>query len=376
MKIYIKKVKGSNGEVKEWIWIRFSHQGKNYRKTLGLLNTKANMRLAKNEIMPTMQLKLYSGELFEKTVPTIDEYSKKSFEIHSVSRKKTTQDDYRISYEKHIKPYLGKRKINSLKPSDISLWQNKVLQSVSASRMKVVRAVLSTILNDALRDEIIDRNPLALVRTPKITKPTISPFSLNEIFSILNNAEEQFKNFFALAFFTGMRSGEMIGLKWENVDFFRKEIYVKQALKMGQVTTPKTVSSVRYVDIVETLLPYLQMQFRLTGHHNSYVFLNDDNEHFYDIKRIRNTHWKRVLKKCNFDYRPIYHTRHTFATLMLENGEDILWVSNMLGHTDSTMTLSRYAKYIKRDEKKRASFLENRSVLNDTETTPSIQKIG
>lgn len=376
MKIYIKKVKDSNDEIKEWIWIRFTHQGKNYRKTLGLLNTKANMRLAKNEIMPTMQLKLYSGELFEKIVPTIDEYSKKSFEIHSVSRKKTTQDDYRISYDKHIKPYLGERKINSLKPSDISLWQNKVLNSVSASRMKVVRAVLSTILNDALRDEIIERNPLTLVRTPKITKPTISPFSLNEIFSILNNAEEQFKNFFALAFFTGMRSGEMIGLKWENVDFFRKEIYVKQALKMGQVTTPKTVSSVRYVDIVDTLLPYLQMQFRLTGHHNSYVFLNDENEHFYDIKRIRNTHWKRVLKSCNFEYRPIYHTRHTFATLMLENGEDILWVSNMLGHTDSTMTLSRYAKYIKRDEKKRATFLENRSVLNDTETTPSVQRIG
>ncbi|MDD5158182.1 tyrosine-type recombinase/integrase [Sulfurimonas sp.] len=376
MKIYIKKVKDSNDEIKEWIWIRFTHQGKNYRKTLGLLNTKANMKLAKNEIMPTMQLKLYSGELFEKIVPTIDEYSKKSFEIHSVSRKKTTQDDYRISYDKHIKPYLGERKIDSLKPSDISLWQNKVLNSVSASRMKVVRAVLSTILNDALRDEIIERNPLVLVRTPKITKPTISPFSLSEIFSILNNAEEQFKNFFALAFFTGMRSGEMIGLKWENVDFFRKEIYVKQALKMGQVTTPKTVNSVRYVDIVDTLLPYLQMQFRLTGHHKSYVFLNDDNEHFYDIKRIRTTHWKRVLKKCNFEYRPIYHTRHTFATLMLENGEDILWVSNMLGHTDSTMTLSRYAKYIKRDEKKRATFLENRSVLNSTETTPSIQNIG
>ena len=52
---------------------------------------------------------------------------------------------------------------------------------------------------------------------------------------------------------------------------------------------------------------------------------------------------------------------------MLENGEDILWVSNMLGHTDSTMTLSRYARYVKRDDKKRATFLENKSVLNDTE---------
>ena len=61
---------------------------------------------------------------------------------------------------------------------------------------------------------------------------------------------------------------------------------------------------------------------------------------------------------------------------MLENGEDILWVSNMLGHTDSTMTLSRYARYIKRDDKKRATFLQNKSVLNDTEKTPNNKKVG
>jgi integrase len=62
--------------------------------------------------------------------------------------------------------------------------------------------------------------------------------------------------------------------------------------------------------------------------------------------------------------------------VILKNGEDILWISNMLGHTDSTMTLSRYAKYIKRDEKKRASFLEKRVALNSTETTPNNKKIG
>ncbi|MDO9266272.1 MAG: hypothetical protein Q7U00_04220 [Sulfurimonas sp.] len=83
-----------------------------------------------------------------------------------------------------------------------------------------------------------------------------------------------------------------------------------------------------------------------------------------------------MLKECDFKYRPIYHTRHTFATVMLENGEDILWISNMLGLTDSTMTLSRYAKYIKRDERKRASFLGKRVALNSTETTPSNQKVG
>ena len=144
----------------------------------------------------------------------------------------------------------------------------------------------------------------------------------------------------------------------------------------GVISTPKTQSSVRDIDIIDTLLPYLESQYKITANKNSYVFLNDNDEHFYDIKRIRNTHWTRLLKECEFKYRPIYHTRHTFATIMLENGEDILWVSNMLGHTDSTMTLSRYARYVKRDDKKRATFLENKSVPKSTETTPNNKKVG
>ena len=103
-------------------------------------------------------------------------------------------------------------------------------------------------------------------------------------------------------------------------------------------------------------MPYVKDQATLTGN-CEYVFVNKKREHIYDIKRVRNTHWKRVLKECNLEYRPIYHTRHTFATIMLEGGEDILWVSNILGHTDASMTLSKYARYIKRANKSRGAFL-------------------
>ena len=116
MKIYIKKVPNLDGTIKESLWIRFNHQGKLYRKPLGLDNTKANMRLAQNEIMPTLQVKLLNGDFFNKQVPTIDEYSKVSFDMHSTVRKSSTQNDYKISYEKHIKPFFGNKKLDSLKP--------------------------------------------------------------------------------------------------------------------------------------------------------------------------------------------------------------------------------------------------------------------
>jgi integrase len=126
---------------------------------------------------------------------------------------------------------------------------------------------------------------------------------------------------------------------------------------MGVVSTPKTQSSIRTIDILDPLLPYLKAQYERTGRAGSFVFLNKNGDHYYDIKRIRDTRWKKLLEKLGIEYRTIYQMRHTFATVMIENGEDILWVSHMLGHTDTSMTLQMYAKYRKQKDKKRAVFL-------------------
>ena len=359
MRIYVKKVKNTKGEVKESLWVDFyDNDGKRQRKSLKLPNTKANMKLAKNKIVPALLHRLQNNECIEKSVPTLDEYKIKSFEMNKAHRRATTQNDYEISYKKHIAPYLGKKKLDKIKASDLELWQNKVIESVSPRRLKNIRAVLSGILNDAYRDELINKNPLTLVRTIKADKVEIKPFGIEEISLILENADGWIKNFLALAFFTGMRSGEMIGLKWSDIDFFKLEIDIKRSRKMGVDGKLKTESSYRVIEILDSLLPYLKNQYQLTSSKNSYVFLNKDDEPLYDIKRVRNTHWKRVLEKSNLEYRTIYQTRHTFATIMLENGEDILWISHMLGHTDSSMTLSRYARYIKRENKKRGQFLK------------------
>lgn len=98
-----------------------------------------------------------------------------------------------------------------------------------------------------MRDEIIDKNPISRVKTPKLDKIDVKSFSLQEM-----------KAFTALGFFTAMRSEEIIGLKWEDVDFKRKEIHIKRAIKMGTVSIPKTKNSIRVIDILDNMLPYLQ----------------------------------------------------------------------------------------------------------------------
>ena len=345
------------------LWIRFTLNGEVIKRSLNIEDTKANRKLATTQIIPQMILKASTGEFFEKDtvkIPLIGEYIIKSLEMHKSSRKASTQKDCIGMYNNHIKQYFTQKRLNQLKPSDIKVWQNTLLEKgLSASYVKHIRCVLTLMYRDAQEDEIVDKNPFDLVRVPKILPTQINPFSLEDISNILSNATGWVKNFIALAFFTGARSGEMIGLKWEDINFKKKEIYINRTIKMGEISTPKTTSSIRSIDMLDSLIPFLKEQYSLTGKHGSYVFLNTDNEHLYDIKRVRDTHWKKVLKLSGLDYRPIYHTRHTFATIMIENNEDILWVSNMLGHVNSTMTLSKYARYIKRANKERATFLKN-----------------
>ena len=342
------------------LWVTFYHQSKRYKKSLGLDDTKANRKFATNNILPEIQHKLNSGEFFNNSkqkVPTVGEFAITSFSLHSKSRKASTQYDYEIALRLHILPLLGDKPIDSIKPSDIALWQNKLLKKLKPRRVRNVRATLNTIFVDAMNDDIIDKNPISRVKTPKIEKVESQAFSMEEMKHIISTAKGELQNFCALGFFTGLRSGELIGLKWSDIDFKKKELSVKRAIRMGEISTPKTQNSIRTIDIIDNLLPYLQSQFKLTGDKNSFVFLNSDNNHYYDIKRIRNLKWKNLLQECDIEYRTIYQMRHTFATIMIENKEDILWVSHMLGHADTSMTLNMYAKYRKREDIQRATFL-------------------
>ena len=316
--------------------------------------------MAEQRIIPELMLKLYSGEFFNKEeveIPTVGEYAQKSFDLHRFDRRASTQSDYEISYRLHIAPYFSKVRIDSIKPSDIARWQNELLEKLMPRRVRNIRAVFNTIFEDAINDDLIEKNPISRVKVPRLNIVENKAFSLEEMKKIVENADGWLQSFCAVGFFTGMRSGEIIGLRWEDVSFEHKENSIKRSIKRGVISEPKTRSSVRTIDIIDPLMPYLLAQYDRTGKKGEYVFLNKRGEHFYDIKRVRDTHWKKLLENLGIEYRPTYQMRHTFATMMIENGEDVLWVSNMLGHADPSMTLTKYAKYRKRKEKERATFL-------------------
>lgn len=342
------------------LWVRFSLNGENIRKALNLEDSKANRKLATTQIIPQILLKVHSGKFFEKTtVPTVKEMIEKSIEMNSNNRKYLTSKGYRLVFDKHIIPYFGNKKIDSIKASDLLHWQNRLLDTFSSKYVSCIRIIFNGVLEDAFRDEIIDKNPLSLVKSPKQQSlKDIYPLSKDEIFQILEVIPDKIKAFFAIGFFTGMRTGEIVALKWENINFQDKVISVKATRNKGIETTPKTKSSIRDIDMIDVLIPYLENHLKYKTN-LSYVFLTNRNEPYSSANKISIVYWQKVLKKLDIKHRTLYQMRHTFASMMISSGEDILWVASMLGHKSANITLQVYAKYLKNDKKSRGSFLLN-----------------
>ena len=250
------------------LWITFYHQSKRHRKSLKLDDTKANRKIAENKLIPQIVHELNTGEFFKndnvKKVPTVDEFAKVSFEMNKPHRRELTQKNHFHTYNRHIKPHFGNKKIDEIKPSQIATWQNKLLETISTKSLSFVRAVFNVIFNDAIRDEIIVKNPLKLIKKPKIIPiRDINPFTLEEINKILYYMDDKVKIFFAIGFFTGMRTGEIIALKWSDIDLENNTISISRAKRQNIESKPKTEASIRTIDIIDALVPYMKKSSKI-----------------------------------------------------------------------------------------------------------------
>ncbi len=337
----------------------FTLNGKRIRKSLNLDDTPKNKNLVENKIFPKLKQDVYSGEFFKNQVPILDDYSKVSFENHRLERKPMTTYNYINIYNRHISPYFGTTRLDEIKVSDINKWKNTLYteKGLSSGRVNYIKKILGTIINDSVEDELTPSNPIVRSKSlPSHQIKDIEPFNLSEINKILHNCDGQDKNIICTLFFTGMRTGECIGLKWSDIDFKQRTISISRTIGKGTVGTPKTRSSMRTIDILDTLLPHLKNQYMITGHLDSYVFLNKIGTHYYDSSKLRDRMWKKTLERSNVPYRTIYQTRHTFCSLNIQNGEDLLWISRTLGHNTPKTTLEKYSKYIPRDTKRGSVF--------------------
>lgn len=273
------------------------------------------------------------------------------------SLKTSTFIIYRRIVNHQIIDAFGDLVLTQINWKDVRDWLAK--KDVSSKTKGNILSVLRTALDDAAEEELIDANPLVgkKMRRKGDTKPRkdeIDPFSAEERAAILGKATEQEKNFLQFALWTGLRISELCALDWGDVDWVNERIFVQRALTQHskEPESPKTAAGERYVKLLPAALEALKAQKSFTFLAGEEIFHNPRTGKRWTgdlVIRERMWKWKRILLRAGVRYRYPYQMRHTYASMMLQAGESVMWVAQQMGHTDWTFTARTYSRWVSID---------------------------
>ena len=162
-----------------------------------------------------------------------------------------------------------------------------------------------------------------------------------------------YKDFFKLSILTGLRTGEALGLRFDDFDLGKRVIHVQRSLTGGTIGTTKTLAGERDVPILRPVMELYLARDRVNRRSSPWFFFSV-NRGILGLKKIRQI-WTDFLDKVGIEPRVLYATRHTFASLAIAAGEDPLWVAKILGHERPDQLFLKYASYLegmKEDGKK------------------------
>ena len=281
----------------------------------------------------------------------IDEIALTALDEDRHNRAEDTHNDYIQIYTKYIKPYFGNKYLADIKVSDLKAWKNNLIEShqLSQSRFNKYYRTFNFIWHYALVNEMIDKNPLALVdkKSKQFSKSKSDSsqkyYSKEEVQRILEHATGWFKAFLTLSFNTGLRTGEALALQWGDIDFEKNTITIQRSQRHGKLKSTKT-------NIVNTIHMPLPVKEALALHKQTtksdlWVFPNEQTlQPYFESRPIVKTYLKPLLERLNIPYKTLYATRHSFASSVVENNMPITLAQKYLGHTKLSTTMDYYVK--------------------------------
>ena len=217
---------------------------------------------------------------------------------------------------------------------------------LSSATVRSLHLMLHNVLNRAVKERLILRNPTEDCIAPKVQKFEMQILQPEHIKTYLDAAEKRgLLPMFYLELVSGLRKGELTALLWSDLDITNRTISVsKQYVKNpnGELTLsrPKTETSVRKVSVPQEAVDLLVAEHKRHPN-NPYMFPSPITREMYHTDPIVNLH-KKILKDAGLPHIRFHDLRHTFATLALQNGVDVKTVSSMLGHYDAGFTLRTY----------------------------------
>ncbi|MGN8433959.1 tyrosine-type recombinase/integrase [Helicobacter pylori] len=247
-------------------------------------------------------------------------------------------------------------KLKKITKERIAKYHEETLKHYKKNTIHNLNANLKSFLEFCEAEGFMEKSPYFSV-TLKNAKEAkaIEPFSLEEVKALIENAPSlRLKAFLMVAFLTGMRTGEQLALMWEDIDFNAKTITINKSLnELGTITTPKNKPSVREIDLLEPVEKILKELKESEPENKKFVFISMPKRSTMFQRAFRS-----LLRALNLKDRKLYTTRHTFASLMLSQGEEAMWVSKTLGHKDLNTTYKTYSHYIPKQDRERAKFLK------------------
>jgi integrase len=275
---------------------------------------------------------------------------------------------YKKSCNAHLLPQFGDIRARDLTPQHIRTWIRERTGTLKSIRNDLTP--LRAVLDRALNDDVIERNPLDKIKVSKLvgraqatTDYVVDPFSKKEIENFLQCAmdyDPRIRNIFKFAFFSGLRTSELFGLQWGDVDWEQSEIHVQRAVVERHLKETKTQSSNRKVILLPAAHDALkhQKQFSFVG--NDYIFVRPNNRgRFIDYEHLERP-WKYILKKAGIRYRNPYQTRHTYASQLLSGGENPLFVAQQMGHKTTEMIMRHYGRWVEQgDQQQKHVFISS-----------------
>jgi integrase len=196
----------------------------------------------------------------------------------------------------------------------------------------------------------------------------IRPLTADEARLVIRYAPWPYKAFYQLSIMTGLRTGEALGLKFDDFDLKNRVIHVRRSLTRGELGLPKTEASIRDVAMLRPTWELLEARRRVNDRGSPWFFFSEHHG-IMTLKRLRRV-WRGFLEAFDIEPRRIYATRHTFASLALAAGENPLWVAKMLGHQGAEQLYERdqaralrqlflsYADHIPGEDKDGEKFLK------------------
>ena len=266
--------------------------------------------------------------------------------------------DYKLMLKRMLLSHsLARRPLGEIDDGDVARLVKQLCarparggKSLGTRSVNMLIARLRTIFATAYDRGIISGNPMLRVKNLREAKPEVDPFDMAEALRLLEAAKDWERPFLSCLLFAGLRPNEALALGWDHIDFEHGLIRVRRNLcPRHGLGLPKTPGSERDVEMSATVRAALNEQRARSRLKGELVFPSSAGTPS-DLDNFRARNWPRLLTRAKVRPRVLYQCRHSFARLLLEQGDTPQHVAAMLGHTTVKMVFQVYGRWMSRPE--------------------------